>query len=79
MNGLEDVGHPRGDVERDLDVGGGGLSREADSVVEENLVRSGLRAGNRVEKPCRRGLGSGIVQASGRADQLDSTVKGRRP
>src|SRR4051812_44503770 len=33
--GLEDVGHPRGDVERDLDVGGGGLSREADGVVEE--------------------------------------------
>ena len=40
--GLEDVGHPRGDVERDLDVGGGGLSREADGVVEENLVDSGL-------------------------------------
>ena len=28
--GLEDVRHPRGDVERDLDVGGGGLLREAD-------------------------------------------------
>ena len=40
--GLEDVGHPRGDVERDLDVGGDGLLREADGVVEENLVRSGL-------------------------------------
>jgi hypothetical protein len=40
--GLEDVGHPGGDVERDLDVGGGGLSREADGVVEENLVSSGL-------------------------------------
>ena len=40
--GLEDVGHPRGDVERDLDVGGGGLSREAEGVVEENLVSSGL-------------------------------------
>ena len=40
--GLEDVGHPRGDVERDLDVGGGGLSREADGGVEENLVSSGL-------------------------------------
>jgi NAD(P)-dependent dehydrogenase (short-subunit alcohol dehydrogenase family) len=39
---LEDVGHPRGDVERDLDVGGDGLSREADGVVEENLVSSGL-------------------------------------
>src|SRR5713226_10492779 len=40
--GLEDVGHPRGDVERDLDVGGGGLSREAEGVVEENLVSSDL-------------------------------------
>jgi hypothetical protein len=40
--GLEDVGHQRGDVERDLDVGSGGLSREANGVVEENLVTSGL-------------------------------------
>ena len=40
--GLEDVRHPRGDVEGDLDVGGGGLSREAEGVVEENLVSSGL-------------------------------------
>ena len=40
--GLEDVRHPRGDVEHDLDVGGGGLVREADCVVEENLVRSDL-------------------------------------
>src|SRR5437016_11113684 len=40
--GLEDVGHPWGDVERDLEIGGGGLSREADGVVEENLVSSGL-------------------------------------
>ena len=40
--GLEDVGHPRGDLERDLDIGGGGLSREADGVVEQNLVTSGL-------------------------------------
>src|SRR3954453_11528151 len=39
---LEDMGHPRGDLERDLDVGGGGLPREADGVVEENLVASGL-------------------------------------
>ena len=36
--GLEHVGHAGGDVERDLDVGGGGLSREAERVVEENLV-----------------------------------------
>ena len=40
--GLEDVGHPGGDVEGDLDVGGGSLPGEADGVVEENLVRSGL-------------------------------------
>src|SRR3954463_12408553 len=40
--GLEDVRHPGGDVERQLDVGGGSLSREADGVVEEHLVRSGL-------------------------------------
>src|SRR2546425_2142111 len=42
VKGLEDVHHPGGDVEGDLDVGGGGLSREADGVVEENLVTSGL-------------------------------------
>src|SRR4051812_43717547 len=40
--GLEYVWHPGGDVERDLDVGGGGLSREAKGVVEEDLVSSGL-------------------------------------
>src|SRR3954470_13340435 len=40
--GLEDVGHPGGDVESDLDIGGGSLPGEADGVVEENLVRSGL-------------------------------------
>src|SRR5258706_15367305 len=40
--GLEDVRHPGGDVEGDLDVGGGGLLREADGVVEEYLVSSGL-------------------------------------
>ncbi len=39
MEGLEDVRHPRGDVEGDLDVGGGGLSREADGVVEEHLAQ----------------------------------------
>ena len=42
--GLEDVGHPRGDAERDLDVGGGGFSCQANGVVEENLVTSGLGA-----------------------------------
>jgi len=39
--GLEDVGHPWGDVERQLDVGRGALLCEADGVVEENLVSSG--------------------------------------
>jgi hypothetical protein len=36
------VGHPRGDVEGDLHVGGGSLPGEAGGVVEENLVRPGL-------------------------------------
>src|SRR6266545_8240632 len=40
--GLEDVRHPGGDVEGDLDVGGGSLPGEADGVVEENLMRPGL-------------------------------------
>jgi hypothetical protein len=40
--GLEDVRHAGGDVEGDLDVGGGGLLGEADGVVEEDLVGSGL-------------------------------------
>jgi hypothetical protein len=39
---LEDVRHPRRDVEGHLDVGGGGLLREADGVVEENLVGARL-------------------------------------
>ena len=40
--GLEDVRHPGGDVEGDRDVGDSGLPGEADGVVEENLVGSGL-------------------------------------
>jgi hypothetical protein len=40
--GLEDVGHAGGDVEGDLDVGAGGSFGEAESVVEQDLVRSGL-------------------------------------
>ena len=39
---LEDVGYPGADVEGDLDVSGGGLPCEADGVVEEDLVSSGL-------------------------------------
>jgi hypothetical protein len=42
IEGLEDVRYPRSDVEGDSDVGGGGLLREADGVVEEHLVSSGL-------------------------------------
>jgi hypothetical protein len=54
---LEDVRHARGDVEGDLDVGGGGLSREADGVVEENLVSSGLNdQGGRPERSANIGL-----------------------
>jgi len=33
VKGLEDVRHPGGDVQGDLDVGGGGLPRQADGVV----------------------------------------------
>jgi hypothetical protein len=40
--GLEDVRYPGGDVEGDGDVGGGGLAGEADGVVEEHFVGSGL-------------------------------------
>src|SRR5256885_12607128 len=52
--GLEDVGHPGGDVEGDLDVGGGSLPGEADCLVEEHHVRSrlddqGRRAGQLAE------------------------------
>src|SRR6202035_356525 len=66
--GLEDVGHPRGDVERDLDVGGGGLSREADGVVEENLVSSGLDD---------QGRQAGQVGEDG-ADEANNGVLSRR-
>src|SRR4029078_9342998 len=38
--GLEGVGHPSGDVERDLDVCEGGLSREADGGGAGNPVAS---------------------------------------
>src|SRR5260370_948967 len=40
--GLEDVGYPGGDVEGDLDVGGGGLAGGAGGGVGGNLVGSGL-------------------------------------
>ena len=60
--------HPGGDVEGDLDVGGGGLSREADGVVEENLVGSGL------DDQVRQ---AGQVGEDG-ADQAQSGVVSRR-
>jgi hypothetical protein len=40
--GLKDVRHPWGDFERYLDVCRGGCSREANGVVEQDLVTSGL-------------------------------------
>src|ERR1700719_661812 len=66
--GLEYVGHPGGDVEGDLDVGGGGLAGEADGVVEENLVRSGLDD---------QGRQAGQVGEYG-ADEAESGVLSRR-
>jgi hypothetical protein len=66
--GLEDVGHPGGDVEGDLDVGGGGLSREADGVVEEILVSSDLDD---------QGRQAGQVGEDG-ADEANSGVLSRR-
>src|SRR5713101_3605561 len=68
IEGLEDVRHPGGDVEGDLDVGGGGLPREADGVVEENLVSSGLDD---------RGRQAGQVGEYG-ADEAESGVLSRR-
>ena len=71
---LEDVRHPRGDVERDLNVGGRGFSREAEGVVEENLVSSGLddqgrQAGQvgeyRADKAKRRVLSRRVIRNSG--------------
>jgi hypothetical protein len=38
IKGLEDMRHPGGDIEGDLDVGAGGLPREAEGVVEEKIV-----------------------------------------
>ena len=46
--------HPRGDLERDLDVGAPGLLCEADGVVEENLVGSGLDDHGRLGRTGRR-------------------------
>jgi hypothetical protein len=55
--GLEDVRDPGGDVKGDLDVGGGGLPREADGVVEENLVTSRLDdQGGRLDRSANTGL-----------------------
>ena len=39
---LEDVRNPWGDIEGDRDVRGGSLPGEADGVVEEDLMSSGL-------------------------------------
>ena len=66
--GLEDVRHPRGDVEGDLDVGDGGLPGEADGVVEEDLVGSGLDDQGRQARQI----------SEDRADQAQSGVLPRR-
>jgi hypothetical protein len=66
--GLEDVRHPGGDVEGDLDVGGGGLPGQADGVVEENLVGPGLDD---------QGRQAGQVGEYG-ADEAESGVLSRR-
>ena len=57
VKGLEDVRHPGGDVEGDLDVGGGGLPRQADGVVEENLVvPAWMISGGRPDRSANMGL-----------------------
>ena len=65
MVGLENVWHAGGDVERDLDVGAGGPPREADRVIEENLVSSGLddqgRQARQVGEHGADQPGSGVV------------------
>src|SRR5712691_12282903 len=66
--GLEDVRHPGGNVESDLDVGGGGLLGEADGVIEENLVSSGLDD---------QGRQAGQVGEYG-ADEAESGILSRR-
>jgi len=68
IKGLEDVRHPRGDVEGDFDVGGGGSLREADGVVQENLVASGLDD---------QGRQAGQVSEY-RADEAETSVLARR-
>ena len=45
--GLEDVRYSGGNVEGDLDVGGGGLPGEADGVVEEDRGAAGPVPGTR--------------------------------
>ena len=40
--GLEDVGHARCDIEGHRDVGADGSLRQADGIVEENLMTSDL-------------------------------------
>jgi hypothetical protein len=55
--GLEDVRYSGGNVEGDLDVSGGGLPGEADGVVEEDLVGSGLDdQGRRPDSSAKTGL-----------------------
>src|SRR6266487_3188736 len=66
--GLEDVRYSGGNVEGDLDVGRGGLPGEADGVVQEDLVGSGLDD---------QGRQAGQVGEDG-ADEAEGGVVSRR-
>ncbi len=65
--GLEDVRHPRGYVERDLDVGRDGLLREGQGVVEEHLVVPACDQGRQARQVGEHG-----------ADEAESGVSSRR-
>ena len=68
---LENVWHAGGDVERDVDIGGGGLPREADRFIEENLVSSDLddegRQAGQVSEDGADQPGSGVPPPSSAA------------
>ena len=68
IKGLEDVRHPRSDVKRDVDIGNGSLSGEADGVIEENLVGSSLDDQRRQARQISKY----------RADEVKSGVSSRR-
>jgi hypothetical protein len=61
-----------GDVEGDLDMGGGGMSRQADGIVEENLMGSGLDDERRQGQPVLSGVDQG---GDGEPPPADSAAK----